>query len=104
MSVQRKTSLKSMLISGQAHARIDPGVGHVDQRIAGDIEHGAQEDHGAHDGEVLARDRLDDEGAQARDAEEALEHQAAQEDVRQVAAGAGDDGDQCIAQHMAEQH
>jgi hypothetical protein len=49
-------------------------------------------------------DGLDHEGAQARDAEEALEHQAAQEHVGQVAAGAGDDGDQRVAQHVAEQH
>src|SRR5205085_4898413 len=106
-SDQRKTIFGIALPpldSAQPHPGIDPGVRHVDHDVAGDVEHGAHEHHRAHDREVLAADGVDHIGAEPGDAEEALEDEAAQEHVRQVAARARDDRDERVGQHVAHQH
>ena len=82
-SVQSRTIL-GMAISPQAARAGRPRCGDVDQHVAEDVEQRAENTIERTMAKSCRADGLDDEGAQARDAEEALEHQAAEEDIGQV--------------------
>ena len=91
-------------VSVQPHARIGDRVGNIGQQQTKYVQHRTQEDHGTHNREILAVDCIDCVAAQARNAEERLGEQTADEEQWQYHDHTGQDRDQRISQNMAEQH
>ena len=76
----------------------------VGEDQADDVEHRADEHHRPHHREVLRVDGVDRVAAQARNREEGFHQQAAHEQQRDRHHHPGQDRDQRVAQHVAEQH
>jgi hypothetical protein len=87
-----------------SRTRGSTNVGDVRQQVGDDVQQRPEEHHRVHDGEVLAADGLDHVGPEARDAEERLEHDGAEERVRQQRADVRQHRQPRVAQHVAEQH
>src|SRR5581483_1676591 len=96
-----RTALTALL---QPHARVYQRVADVGQNVTEDRDQGSQEDHRAHDGEILAVDGVYQEAAQARNAEERLQQQAAQEEAGNRLHRRGQDRNRSVLEDMAEQH
>ena len=86
-------------------ARVEVGVGDVDQDVEEDDEEGAEERHRHDRGEVLLFQRFRGEQADAFDVEERLgDDRAAADQHAEVEPEQGDHRDQRVAQHVLGHH
>ena len=85
-----------------ADARVEQGVGEVDDEVDDDDQHGADEDDAEQQRRVAAGDRLLRQPAEARDGEDALDDDAAAEHRGRLQAEHGDERQQRVARDVAE--
>src|SRR5579859_4849505 len=93
-----------MADSLQSYARVRNRVGDIGEDQADDVQHRAQEHHGADDGEVLIVDGLDGVTAEPRYGEERFGDQTAEEQQGNSHHRTREDRNQRVVQYMAEQN
>src|SRR5690554_1919274 len=101
-SVHRKTKLGMALL--EPDSWIDQRIGNIRQYQSHDVQGGAQEDHGADDGEILRVDRVYGVAAQAGNAKKRLRDKTAHEQQRDGGHGAREYRQHGITQHMPKEH
>ena len=85
-----------------ADARIDHGVRHVHEEVDEDVAEGAHEDDALDERVVLVEDGGDGEAPHAPAREDGLDDDGAREQVAELHADDGDDGDEGVAEGVLE--
>src|SRR5688572_32670536 len=90
--------------SATSEPRVERRVEQIDAEIEQHEDPAEQQDHALDDGIVALEDRVEQQPADTGQREDVLDHDNAADDVAELDAGHGDDGDERVAQRVAERH